>query len=472
MSNISRRGILPNVGYKSPVVVATTVNITLSGSQLIGTVTVVNRDRVLVNAQTDDTENGLYDVNAAGTWKRSQDFNDREDAVNGVQVLETEFSVVYRAVFVDPWLPGTTSINWLSGAVLPNGGGSDTEILFNSSGAVSSDPNLTWDGSILDVTGQVLIEATIPRLTFNETDVAVDNRRWDLVLFAEQLRGRLVDDADSSATNWLTVDRTLNVVDLITLAGPTTIAGAFTSIGIDDNATGERMDLDDTALTLGAAGSNYIIDMPGTADILDIFGGLAGASLQLHGSTETDAYDFNLFANGLVINFDESLGELDLFTGIAGSKTLAATFDANQDLLLGGHVRMVEETDVSAPGAGNAKWWVKDDAPNVPMFTDDTDDDQIISYKIDNAVSGLETAQAADAEHDITISVGWCMNSNNTQVMVLKTALTKQIDIATGWVAGNNQAGLADAVTSRSILSQSNCVVVLSMMLTVQQPTG
>ena len=112
MSNISRRGILPNVGYKSPVVVVTAANITLSGSQLIGTVTVVNLDRVLVAAQTDATENGIYDVNAAGTWKRSRDFNDLEDVVNGVQVLDTSDSVVYHADFTPPFIVGTTVINF------------------------------------------------------------------------------------------------------------------------------------------------------------------------------------------------------------------------------------------------------------------------------------------------------------------------------------------------------------------------
>ena len=161
MSTISRRGILPNVGYKSPVVVVSTANITLSGSQVIGSVTVLQGNRVLANAQTDPTENGIYDVDTAGTWPRSQDFNDRDDVVNGVQVLDLDTSVVYRAVFTAPYIPGTTVINFNANPAAVGGVGATTELLFNLAGAIVSDPNLTWDGSDLDITGDITLTGTV-----------------------------------------------------------------------------------------------------------------------------------------------------------------------------------------------------------------------------------------------------------------------------------------------------------------------
>lgn len=57
---------------RSPVVAATTANITLSGPQTIDGQSVVAGNRVLVKNQTLTQNNGIYDV-AAGAWTRSTD---------------------------------------------------------------------------------------------------------------------------------------------------------------------------------------------------------------------------------------------------------------------------------------------------------------------------------------------------------------------------------------------------------------
>jgi hypothetical protein len=53
---------------------------------------------------------------------------------------------------------------------------------------------------------------------------------------------------------------------------------------------------------------------------------------------------------------------------------------------------------------------------------------------------GLETAAAADAEHDVTISVGHCRSYSNAYNMNLTGPITKRIDAA--WAAGTNAGGL------------------------------
>lgn len=58
--------------YKDEVKVATTGNITLSGTQTIDDVTVVAGDRVLVWLQTNLAQNGIYVV-SAGAWTRATD---------------------------------------------------------------------------------------------------------------------------------------------------------------------------------------------------------------------------------------------------------------------------------------------------------------------------------------------------------------------------------------------------------------
>jgi hypothetical protein len=55
-------------------------------------------------------------------------------------------------------------------------------------------------------------------------------------------------------------------------------------------------------------------------------------------------------------------------------------------------------------------------------------------------LAGLGLANAADAEHDITVAVGSARGANDNYDMVLAAALTKRIDAA--WAAGDDAGGL------------------------------
>ena len=105
----SRLGTAPEEAVKAPCVVATTDNITLSGEQTLESVSVVAGDRVLVAAQTDSTENGIYDA-AAGAWTRATDWNDAEDVVSGQLVFFP--TSVYSASFTGSFSPGTTAVTF------------------------------------------------------------------------------------------------------------------------------------------------------------------------------------------------------------------------------------------------------------------------------------------------------------------------------------------------------------------------
>lgn len=62
--------------------VATTANITLSGTQTIDGVAVSADDRVLVKDQSDASENGIYDCKS-GSWVRSSDFDSNSEVTSG-----------------------------------------------------------------------------------------------------------------------------------------------------------------------------------------------------------------------------------------------------------------------------------------------------------------------------------------------------------------------------------------------------
>lgn len=86
---------------KEAVRVATTANITLSGTQTIDGVSLVAGDRVLVWNQTTVADNGIYVV-AAGAWARAEDMNSVTpiDEVNGAYTMAQEGSTYAGWSFV------------------------------------------------------------------------------------------------------------------------------------------------------------------------------------------------------------------------------------------------------------------------------------------------------------------------------------------------------------------------------------
>jgi len=78
-------GARTSLAFKAPCRVATTANITLSGTQTIDGIAVVAEDRVLVKNQTTGAQNGIY-VAKAATWERAKDFSGTGDVVTGTRV--------------------------------------------------------------------------------------------------------------------------------------------------------------------------------------------------------------------------------------------------------------------------------------------------------------------------------------------------------------------------------------------------
>jgi|GEM_PF-6503633 len=81
--------IKSSMPIKDAVKVATTANITLSGTQIIDGIAVVAGDRVLVKNQSTSSQNGIY-VAAGGAWTRSLDFDTATDIANGALIRVTQ----------------------------------------------------------------------------------------------------------------------------------------------------------------------------------------------------------------------------------------------------------------------------------------------------------------------------------------------------------------------------------------------
>ncbi len=84
---------------KAPVAAATTANITLNDTQTVDGTALSAGDRVLVKNQTDQTENGIYDVVASGDWTRSPDFSQDNDVLQGTLVYVAQGTVSGGMIF-------------------------------------------------------------------------------------------------------------------------------------------------------------------------------------------------------------------------------------------------------------------------------------------------------------------------------------------------------------------------------------
>jgi hypothetical protein len=151
--------VAQGLNTKTAVRVATTSNITLSGTQTIDGVALSAGDRVLVKDQTTNTQNGVYDV-SAGAWTRSLDSDTGVELVNAFYFVQ-EGLTLQATGFVQstpgPLTIGTSPIvfNQFSGAAdyTAGAGLTKTGLTFDVGTASSSRIVVNADNIDLATTG-------------------------------------------------------------------------------------------------------------------------------------------------------------------------------------------------------------------------------------------------------------------------------------------------------------------------------
>lgn len=134
--------LLQGLNPKGAVRVATTANITLSGTQTIDGVAVIAGDRVLVKDQTATSQNGIYVV-AAGAWSRAPDMN------SWVEVPSAYLFAQEGTVWAD--VPFVCTSN--------AGGTLDTTAItfmqFNGAGSITAGTGIVKSGNTLSVSTEL-----------------------------------------------------------------------------------------------------------------------------------------------------------------------------------------------------------------------------------------------------------------------------------------------------------------------------
>jgi hypothetical protein len=146
-------GLSTSVAIKAPVQAIAIVPITLSGEQTISTVPCVSGDRVLLTAQTNAVDNGIWEV-STGSWTRTQDFDGNRDIVSGTMVIGPVASgasgAIWQLVSPNPLTIGTSELIWdeftLSAAAPPPAAGSTFPInaAETAAGVTVVDEGIPW----------------------------------------------------------------------------------------------------------------------------------------------------------------------------------------------------------------------------------------------------------------------------------------------------------------------------------------
>lgn len=232
-------GVAQGLDVKDSVRVLSESNIDLASAtdpSPVDGVTLADGDRILLNGQTDGTENGIYDAVTAAdptTWTRSADFDGDSEVTAGAFTFVEEGTSNSDTGWVlttdDPITVGTTSMSFSQ---------------FSGAGAIIAGTGLTKSGSTIN------FNATDASLTVNTDDaqVAYDSTASTIELGDDGIRvatataGQILIGQGGTETVFQTIggDATLAADGTLTLDSTVIFEGDYvareTPTGVIDNS--------------------------------------------------------------------------------------------------------------------------------------------------------------------------------------------------------------------------------------------
>lgn len=308
-------------------------------------------------------------------------------------------------------------------------GGANTAIQFNNAGAFGGSTALEWDGS------EIKVEASQAALILDETDGGgaafirlTSTTTGDSAIVIEMDSSTGTDARIRQATSGGTLQDTWIAFakdGAVTMYFNGTARLATSAVGVA--VTGDIFDLNSGADT---DTSSFIRNSVGsmTFNVLS-----TTANAEIRQSSNTGASQdlwIGLTRDGPVTLHHNNVAKL-------------AT-SANGIDVVGG----VYQTELAAsvnPGAGSGVFWVRDDAPNTPMFTDDTGVDHVLNAGgggIGGSITDNQVAVGATTADDIEGSTLLTFDAVDLQVGSTASAVSHGVQ------AQENSGGIEMRITT------------------------
>ena len=182
--------VATGLDVKASVRAATTVNITLSGTQTVDGVALSAGNRVLVKDQTTASQNGIYVV-AAGAWARSSDADSNAKVTSGLFTFVEEGTVNADSGWTlttdGAIVLGTTSLAFVQ---------------FSGAGQITAGNGLTKTGNTLAIDTAIVLTLTGTQTVTNKS---IDAGQLTGTISAARLPAFTGDVTSSAGTSALTI---------------------------------------------------------------------------------------------------------------------------------------------------------------------------------------------------------------------------------------------------------------------------
>jgi hypothetical protein len=364
--------VAQGLSTKTAVRVATTANITLSGTQTIDGVSVIAGDRVLVKDQTTTTQNGVYDV-AAGAWARSTDSDAGTELVNAfyfVQSGTTLQATGWVQSTPGPITLGSTSIvfSQFSGAADYTAGAGLTKTGLTFDVGTASSARIVVNADNIDLATTGVSAGTFTKVTLDTygrataatsattSDIAEGSNLYYLDARAQ---AAVTGGASSIVTSNLTASRALVSdgsgkvgVSAITSTELGYLTGVSSAIQSQLN-TKQPLDATLTALAGAVTAPDTMIYFTGLDTTAVISLTSFGRTLIASADSSAARTSLGLAIGTDVQAYDPDLGAIATLSGTTGflKKTAANTWALDTSTYLTGNQTITLSGDVTGTGA-------------------------------------------------------------------------------------------------------------------------
>ena len=330
-------GVVASKALKVPCAVATSTDIALSGNQLIDGVNVVTNDRVLVRAQTNAVENGIYNV-LDNEWERAADWDGNRDVTQGTLVGaydSVSAFTLYELTTPDPITVGSTAV---AIALYIRGGTGNANV---DVGTIT-DAMLRWDGV------DTYREADRVRSTFQGADFQIYASNLTDFMNVTYVGADVIFTTDNAAHRF-------EFQSDVAVTNSSVIINAGT-LDLGDNDEIRFGDSLDVVMVWNTATLDFVpaVDTGTNLRLRD------GMVFVIYSDDNLEFGAFNVFGDDFIWQGSNiNWFSMSNFDGLQ----LGLVSQSDQPML-----SMLESSAALADEANYGQFWVRDDSPNVPMF--------------------------------------------------------------------------------------------------------